>query len=100
MRYPTKNARRERVAVKPSCTEKVQAATTMVHIEPLQTPARKHMALVMSESTMASISFPLFSKSSQVSCDAFTKPFPYAAIYNIYFIHNSIPFHNERGLYN
>lgn len=78
IRYPTIKARREMVAVKSICTLKVQAATTMTHIEPLQTPVRKHIAVVMSESTIISIS--RFSKSSQVSCDAFTNPFPYAAI--------------------
>ena len=93
-----KNTRREMVAVKPGYTVNVQAATTMTHIEPLQTPVRKHMALVMSESTMACIL--LFLKSSHVSCDACTKPFPYAAICNVcsYTKYNSIPFHNERGL--
>lgn len=78
MRYPTKNARSEMVAVKLSCTLAVQAATTMTQMEPLQTPVRKQIALVMSESTIGSIS--CLSKSSHVSCDAFTKPFPYAAI--------------------
>lgn len=68
------------VAVKVTWTVAVQAATTITHIEPLQTPVRKHMAVVMSESTMLSIS--RFSNSSQVSCDAFTNPFPYAAIYH------------------
>lgn len=74
-----KNARSETVAVKLSCTLAVQAATTMTQMEPLQTPVRKQMALVMSESTMSSIS--CFRKSSQVSCDALTNPFPYAAIW-------------------
>jgi hypothetical protein len=70
-----KKARREMVAVKLWCTLAVQAATTMTQIEPLQTPVRKQIELVMSESTIGSIS--CLSKSSQVSCEAFTKPFPY-----------------------
>lgn len=74
------------VAVKLPRTAAVQAATTITHIEPLHTPVRKQMAVVMSESTIVSIS--LFSKSSQVSCDAFTNPFPYAAIYNEHIYEN------------
>lgn len=73
-----KKARREMVAVKFWWTLEVQAATTITHIEPLQTPLRKQIALVISESTRVSMS--LFLKSSQVSCDAFTNPFPYVAI--------------------
>jgi hypothetical protein len=73
-----KKARSEMVAVKLRCTLAVQAATTMTQIEPLQTPVRKQIELVMSASTSRSIFS--FSKSSQVSCEAFTKPFPYDAI--------------------
>lgn len=69
-----KKARTDTVAVKPLCNEAVQAATRMTQIEPLQTPARKQIELVMSESTMASIS--CLSNSAQVSWDAFTKPLP------------------------
>lgn len=66
------------VAVKGWWTLAVQAAAIMTQIQPLQTPVRKQMALVMSESTMGSIS--CLSKSAHVSCDARTKPLPYAAI--------------------
>lgn len=62
------------VAVKPWWIVDVQADTMITHIEPLQTPVRKQTALVMSESTTASISRSL--KSSQVSWDACTNPFP------------------------
>ena len=62
------------VAVKGWWTLAVQAATTITQIEPLQTPVRKQIALIMSESTMGSISS--LSKSAQVSCDALTKLFP------------------------
>lgn len=68
------NARSETVAVKFWYSLAVQAATTMTQMEPLQTPVRKQIALVMSASTIRSISCR--SKSFQVSCDAFTKPFP------------------------
>jgi len=73
-----KNVRRDKVAVKVWCTLWVQAATTITQIEPLQTPVRKQIELVISESTIATMSS--FSKRAQVSREALTNPFPYAAI--------------------
>lgn len=73
-----KNVRRDSVAVKLWCTVWVQAATTMTQIEPLQTPVRKQIELVISASTIDTMSS--FSNRAHVSWDAITKPFPYAAI--------------------
>lgn len=78
MRYPTKRARRETVAVYSRRVENVQDAAKIAQTEPLETPDKKQRDLVISASTNATI--PDLSNRSHASFEDVTNPFPYAAI--------------------